>query len=354
MTSNRCTEVGRAARGALTGAVAFIAALAWAGNGGAQTTLNLSSYSTTTAWSATVGLATWMKNVEAETEGRVKVRLLETSLGKPEAHFDLAYNGIADVTLGVLGYTPSRFQASLLASMPGIGATGEILAVTLWRMFQKHAALRAEFEGVKVLSLMSTSPQQVFTRNKAVKRIEDYEGLKIRVPGGLVGEAAGALGMTRVNQPATKAYELLSAGILDGVAFPKETIEQFNLLNVVRHVTLIPGGIGGAPLFLLMNKAKWEGLSKQDQEGVMRASGEKFASFYGGLWDKRDVKAIEQMRAAGIQVEEADADLLRVIEERFKQVERGWIEQVKRSRGIDGTELLRDFRAEAKKVAAGS
>src|SRR5690554_2260897 len=108
-------------RSALTAIIAAIGAAA-ASDAQAQTTLTLSSYSPTTAWSATRGLATWIANVEEATEGRINVRLMESPLGPPAGHFDLARDGIADVTFGVLSYTPARFVIGGLASMPGAGA----------------------------------------------------------------------------------------------------------------------------------------------------------------------------------------------------------------------------------------
>lgn len=342
-------------RGLLLGCLAG-ATMAIAGGAPAlaETTLTLSSYSPTTAWSATRGLAGWIKDVEAESKGRVKVRLLETALGKPESHFDLARNGIADVTFGVLGYTPGRFEIGAVGGMPGAAATGKSISVALWRLYESEPAFQKEFEGVTVLSLTATSPQQIFTSKGPVKTIEDYKGLKVRVPGGLVAEAVAALGLTGVNQPSGKAYELLSTGILDGIAFPKETVPQFKLLDLVRHATMLPGGVGSAPLFLVMNKARFDSLPKEDQDAIMRASGEKFAAFYGSIWDERDASAVETMRNAGIQIIEADAALAEAAAARFAEVEKRWIERVKTVRNVDGAKILEKFRTEAKKVEAGT
>jgi len=320
----------------------------------AQTTLTLSSYSPTTAWSATIGLTTWIKNVESATSGRVKVRLLETPLGKPESHYDLARNGVADVTFGVLGYTPGRFEIGAVGGMPGGGATGKSISVALWRLFQAVPEFQKEFNDVKVLSLTATSPQQIFSSKGAINTIDDFKGLKIRVPGGLVSAACEALGVTGVNQPSGKAYELLSTGILDGIAFPQETIVQFKLVNLLKNSTFLPGGVGSAPIFLIMNKGKWDGLSKQDQDAIMSVSGDKFAAFYGGIWDERDAKAVDQMRQGGITIQQANPALAAAAAARFAKVEQEWIAKVKSARGADGTKILQIFRSEAKKVEAGS
>jgi TRAP-type C4-dicarboxylate transport system substrate-binding protein len=325
-----------------------------AGTAPAQTTLTLSSYSPTNGWAVHVGLGTWIKNVEEATNGRVKVRLLEAPLGKPESHFDLGRNGVADISYGVLSYTPGRFEIGEIGGMPGVGLTGKSLSVAIWRFYETNPEFRKEFEGVHVLSLVSTSPQYIFSTKPAVRKIEDFKGLKVRVPGGLISEAVAALGATPVLQPSAKAYELMSAGILDGVAFPKDTIFNFKLQSLVKSGTLLPGGLGAAPVFLIMNGKKWESLSEEDRRAIMSVSGEKFAAFYGGLWDERDNKGVEDMKKVGIDLAEPDAALVKATAERFAHIEKSWIEKVKKSRNVDGEKMLEWFRAETKKIDAKS
>ncbi len=350
LATKRRTLIGR---GVLAAALLALGA-GGSGTAQAETTLTLSSYSPTTAWSATIGLATWIKNVESATGGRVKVRLLESPLGKPESHYDLARNGVADVTFGVLGYTPGRFEIGAVGGMPGGGATGKSVSVALWRLYQAVPEFQKEFNDVKVLSLTATSPQQIFSSKGPIRTVDDFNGLKVRVPGGLVSAACEALGVTGVNQPSGKAYELLSAGILDGIAFPQETIVQFKLVELLKNSTFLPGGVGSAPIFLIMNKGKWDGLPKQDQDAIMGVSGEKFAAFYGSIWDERDAKAVEQMRKGGINIQNASPALAKAAADRFAKVEQEWIAKVKSVRGADGAKILQQFRSEARKVEAGS
>jgi len=47
----------------------------------------------------------WAEQVAEVTEGRVKVRMLAKPLGSPPSHFDLAADGIADITYGLHSFT---------------------------------------------------------------------------------------------------------------------------------------------------------------------------------------------------------------------------------------------------------
>ncbi len=77
----------------------------------AQTTLNVSTYAPYQHPLVSVALANWAKEVEKESGGKIKINILQTPLGQPQAHYDMAVNGIADITLGIPGYTPGRSRS---------------------------------------------------------------------------------------------------------------------------------------------------------------------------------------------------------------------------------------------------
>ena len=68
----------------------------------------------------------WAKQVEEVTEGRVKIRVLAKPLGAPPAHYDMARDGVADITYGLHSFIndgrflrfPRRSVLFSLAMMP--------------------------------------------------------------------------------------------------------------------------------------------------------------------------------------------------------------------------------------------
>jgi TRAP-type C4-dicarboxylate transport system substrate-binding protein len=331
--------------------IALLAAtwLAASGFAQAQTTFRVSTYAPFQHPVVSVALVNWAKEVEKETGGRVKINILQAALGQPQAHFDMAVDGISDITLGVPGYNPGRFSLVEVAGMPNVGNSAEGLSVALWRTYTKYPELQKEFAQVKILGLFTTSPMHFFNAKRPINTFEDFAGLKVRVAGGMMSDVAKTLNITPVLQPAGKVYELMSSGVIDGYIFPPETVKSFKLEKLTKYVTIIPGGLTAVPIFLAMNKAKFDALSKDDQDGLMRASGEKLSHLNGVVWDERDREGLEALKAEGVQIATTNAELTKKIFDGSQGAVDVWLTDVKK-KGIEGSEILAYFRGEVKKV----
>lgn len=319
----------------------------------ADTTFNVSTYAPYAHPVVSVGLVNWAQEVEKETNGRVKMNILQTALGQPQAHYDMAVSGIADVTLGVPGYTPGKFHVVEVSGVPGAGNSSTGLSVALWRAYEKFPAFQEEFSDVVVLGLFTTSPMHFYNAERPIKAIDDFKGLKSRVAGGMMADVATAIGLTPVLQPAGKVYELLDGGIIDAVIFPRETIKSFKLENLLKYATIVPGGLTAVPLFLVMNKAKFESLSKDDQDALMRASGENLSRINGKVWDERDQEGIDLLRSTGGVVETAEGKLLEQIETATAPVVEKWVSDVSTQADTDAAKILEYYREQVKAVEKG-
>ena len=315
------------------------------GSAQAETTFTLSSWLPPGHPIVADMIKPWAKAVEEETGGNVKIRILSKPLGAPPAHFDLAKDGVADITYGVHGYQPGRFLLTKAIELPFLGNTAEAMSVAYWRIHEKHFAEADEHQGTKLLGVMSHGPGSIFNTQRAVNSLSDLEGLKIRVGGGVVNDAAKAMGVTALLKPAPKSYELLSNGVADGVFFPQESIKSFKLTKLIRHATIVPGGMYNTSFFLVMNPGKFDSLSAEDQAGMMRASGENFARLAGKAWDMADKAGVEAMKADGVEVITASEELVNEIKAAVSHIEADWIEQVN-AKGVDGAQVMADLRAE--------
>lgn len=311
----------------------------------AATTLTLSSWLPPKHPIVADMIVPWIKEVEKATNGNVKIKILPKPLGKPPAHFDLAKDGLADVSYGVHGYQPGRFQLTKAVEMPFLGDSAVATSVAYWRMYKKHMESHNEHKGVKVLGLFTHGPGNIYNSKRPIKKLADIAGMKIRVGGGVVNQVGKNIGVTALLKPASKSYELMSNGVVDGVFFPKESIKSFKLTKLIRHATLVPGGLYNTSFFLVMNPKKFAGLSAADQAGIMKASGENFARISGKGWDDADVAGVKAMKADGVEVINATATLITEIKAKTASIEAGWVADMKK-KGIDGAQIMSDLRAE--------
>lgn len=313
-----------------------------------ETTLTLSNWIPPTHLVSSDIVEVWAKNVELATNGRVKVDVV-SALGKPQAHFDLVKNGVADVAMGVHGYTAERFKLSYGVNLPFYADNATASSVAFWRTHQKYFKQAGEFEGVKLITLWTHGPGAIHTRDKRITSIEDLENLKLRAPGGVVQDIAEEIGVTPHFAPASEAYELLSKGVIDGIFFDVESLLGFNIADQLNYSLTFPGGLYRDAHYMVMNQNTWDELSEQDQKAIMAVSGETMAWIAGKAWDAHDVAATNILRAQGHEVREAEGELLEEVKKRVANLEEEWIERANEM-GVDGKAALEFYAAEIEKM----
>ena len=291
----------------------------------------------------------WAKEVEKETEGRVKINFLTKPVTNAVGHLDAVRNGVVDLAFISYSYYPGRFDLMKFAMLPFSGNSAEATSVATWRIYEKYLKGANEHRGVKVLGVYGHGPGGVYTTDKAVTKIEDFDGLKLRIGGGMQADVAKALNVNAVVKPAPESYELLSTGVVDGVLFPPESVASFRIDNVVKNATFFPGGLYADIHGIIMNPDSFKRLSAQDQEILTRLSGEHIAHMGGKAWGDADVAALKTMKEHGVVFHQADDALISAVKERTAQFEKSWLDAAK-AKGIDGPAALAEFRATLKEL----
>ncbi len=312
-----------------------------------ETVLTLSNWLPPSHPVVTDMIMPWAEQVKEATNGRVTINMLAKGLGHPKAHFDIARDGLADVTFSVHGYTPGRFLLTQVAEFPFSGKTSEAMSVAYWTVYNKYFMKANEHEGTKLLGLFTHGPGHIFTTNKAVTSAADLKGLKMRVGGGAINEIATGLGSVPLLKPARESYELMSNGVADGTYLPLESVVAFNVDGLLKHGTLVPGGLYNISFFLVMNEGRWNALSKEDQDAIMSVSGEHFARLAGKAWDAADAAALKKMQDQGNEIIPASDMLVGEIIDVSTPIEEKWIAEAE-GKGVDARAALEDLRALAK------
>src|SRR5687767_2369588 len=315
----------------------------------AQSTLTYSTW-VPPSHHLSVWQANWPADVEKATGGRVKFQSLPKAPAAPPGTFDAVRDGLVDLSYVTASYTPARHILPLMAELPGAGETAEINSIAYSRIDWKHFHKAGEYKGVKLLAVWTHGPGQMFTK-KAVAKIADVQGLKIRTGGGIAEAVANALGASAFVKPAPESYELLKSGVADGVFFPLESIVSFKLDTVLEQATLFPGGMYSSAFGFFMNEDKWAKLSKQDQAAIEKLSYEYVARSNGKSWDAADQKGLDGLKKAGVKIVNADPKLLAEVQKRSAPIIDDWVKKAS-AKGVNAKAALAEFRAELKKVAS--
>ncbi|MFC7703696.1 TRAP transporter substrate-binding protein [Plastorhodobacter daqingensis] len=318
---------------------------------GAETVLRLNNWLPPGHRQMTGVIEPWMEQVAEATEGRVRIMPTDASLGAPPRQYDLAVDGIADVTVGVLGYTPGRFTLAGVAELPFVGETATGLSTALWKVHEEFFQEADEYKGVQLLGLYANATGHIMTGANVtpVRQIADYGGKKFRVGGGIVQEVNPALGGVNVAVPANEVYEILSQGIADGTLLPYEAYPSFNLTGVIGASTTVPGGLYSSTWFVVMNKARFDALPPEDQQAIMSVSGAALARLAGEAQDAAETEARAIMEADGVEMIVADEAFVSEARERLAALEAQWVDAAGRL-GVDGAAALEMMRQEVAAV----
>ncbi|MGO4855413.1 TRAP transporter substrate-binding protein [Phaeovulum sp. W22_SRMD_FR3] len=214
--------------------------------------------------------------VGAKTNGGVTVKLYnggELGAG-PVDQYSRVVDGVAELAISLPGYTASNFPLTLLTELPGV-ITETHGTQDIW----DHIDLfQPEYKRAHLVSLWSSAPNLLFTRDKAVRTPADLAGLKIRVPSRNAGLQVEVWGGAPVSMPVSEVYNALQTGVIDGAMIDGTAVGAFKLSEVANYITM---GMDTtiSPFFIVMNKDVYADLSEAEKAAIDAAG--KQASFDG-------------------------------------------------------------------------
>lgn len=302
---------------------------AWVGQVQAQTDLVLSSWLPPRHPIVVNAIKPWAKEIEQVTEGRVSVRVLGKPLGSPPAHFDMAKDGVADITYGLHSFSQdNRFTKSEIGQFSFLGDDAIATSKAFYTVYSEDLGAVSDHQGTKLLGLFVHGPGLLHNNKRRIDTPEDFSGLKIRVPGGYIANLTEELGATPLFMSSTEVYEKLSRGVIDGAAFTYEALTAFKLTDYIKYSMKVPGGIYNTSWFLVMNEGQWNSISAEDQAAIEGISGLAFAERVGQAWDDADIKAEEEIVKAGIELYEASEPVLGAMQPAAQALEKAWAESL--------------------------
>ena len=258
-------------------------------------------------------LEPWEKAVEDQSGGRIDVQLFPSMQlgGKPPQLFDQARDGIVDVSWTLLGYTPGRFPISEVFELPFVAGSATATTNAL-QVFQAKY-LTEELAEVHPLLVHAPSAYKIHTKDSTVAALPDLAGLKIRAPSRTMTDGLNALGATAVGMPVPEVPQALTTGVIDGAVIPWEVFGSLRIEGVTRDHTEFGtenGGLSGAVMALVMNKATYDGLPDDLKAVIDANSGAALAAIAGPAFDEaEDVERQKAIEAGGTITVIPEADL---------------------------------------------
>jgi TRAP-type C4-dicarboxylate transport system substrate-binding protein len=226
----------------------------------------------------------WAKEIETRTNNRVKINVYPGgSLTQAPQCYEGVVNGVSDLGMSCFAYTRGRFPLLEGLDLPLGYPNGQVATQAANDMVEKYQP--AEVADTHVLYLHAHGPG-ILASKKPVRTLEGLKGLKVRATG-LSTKIVTALGGAPVGMSQPETYEALQKGVVDATLCPIETLKGWKQGEVIEAVT--DSSVIGytTSMFVVMNKAKWDGLPADIQE-IFTAVSKEWVPKHGEAWDKAD------------------------------------------------------------------
>ena len=137
---------------------------------------------------------------------------------------------------------------------------------------------------------------------KEIKSVADLKGLKMRLGGGLFGDAMLKLGVVAQNMPVGEVYQALEKGTLDAVEFVGPYDDQKLGFNKVAPFYYYPGWWEGGPeVDFFINQKAFDGLSAENKAIIEAATNVAHIDMLA-KYDALNPTALKQLVAAKTKV----------------------------------------------------
>jgi len=240
--------------------------------------------------------AAWCEEVGERTNGRVKITHYSgQTLTQADQNFQGVKSGMSDIGSSVLQYTRGRFPIMDFINLPMGYPTGQVATAIINEVYEKFA--QKEFDEVKVLYLHAHGPGFIHTKGKPVHKMEDLKGLKIRSHGP-TASMIKALGGTPTAFPMNELYQSLQKGVVQGGLYPLESNKGWKMAEVTDYVIACYPTAYSLGFYVVMNKDKWELLSKEDQE-IIEEINSAWIYKHGKTWEAGAFEGINFLLLAG-------------------------------------------------------
>ena len=179
-------------------------------------------------------LEDWGSSVEKASGGTIKFKVYPSQqLGKAFDHYDMARDGIADLTYINPGYQPGRFPVIGAGELPFLitNAKGGSQAIDAW--YRKYAG--TEMKDVKFCLAFFHDPGTFHSVKKKITVPGDIKGMKIRPAHATMAQFVSQLGGSNVQSSAPEVRDILEKGVAEAVTFPWGSVPLFGIDKVTKY-----------------------------------------------------------------------------------------------------------------------
>lgn len=279
--------------------------------------------------------------VKERTKGQVEIKVFPAQqLGTDPEMVQQAQMGTLEIVLPPTAKI-SGFAAQLqLADLPFLFPSKETCYQVLDGPVGDKVLALLDAKGLKGVSFWESGFKQI-TANKAIRKPEDFAGMKVRVmESPLLIAQYKQVKANPVPIDFAETYNALQQGVVDAQENPLVSIVNMKFYEVQKYTMLSNHGFLGYAF--LFSKKVYDGLPADIQK-IMRDTARELASFERQDTARREAGYIERIKKGGSQIVTLSPQELQAFEKAFRPVHQQFAKTI-------GEDLLKETYAHIEKL----
>jgi tripartite ATP-independent transporter DctP family solute receptor len=249
-----------------------------------------------------LGAKRFSELVNQYTKGEIEVTIFASAqLGGEQTTAKMCQLGTLDISLQAVNNTSMWYRPLDVYIMPFIFRNREhVDSVLFGPIGKKIEEEYIEASHMRIISWFEWGDRAIFNNKRAVNKPDDLSGIKIRVPKNPVMVATyNQLGATATAIDWGELYSALQQGLADGLEGPPQGMIDMKFNDFLKYYSYINVFYGLADV--VMNEKVFQGLSKENQQAILRA-GEEAGAYQRWLSAKSHVDGLSKLSELGVQV----------------------------------------------------
>jgi TRAP-type transport system periplasmic protein len=314
----------------------------------APVTLRFSHWSPPQHPMSAIAVPEWVNAIEKASNGSIKIQVFPSQqLGKAVDHYDIARDGVADISWANAGLQPGRFPVAQALEMPWLYSdpAGATLAFDEWY----RPLAQKEMKDVRVCLLHALFPSVIHSKRE-IKAIEDFKGLKMRTANATQARYASGMGATIVPVPAPEARDAIEKGVAESILFPWQSLIIFGIDNILNYHMDAP--FSGNGFELIFNKASYDKLSPNQKKVIDAHCTPEWSARFASAWNKMEADGRGNLAARpGHVIYKPSDKFMSDVKAAADPVKKEWADSVRKA-GYDPDALWNDLLEKLKKYNA--
>jgi tripartite ATP-independent transporter DctP family solute receptor len=257
--------------------------------------------------------------VEQKSGGKIKVRLFPSGqLGGDLQTVSALQGGTIDLTVLNAGLLVGQVKEFGLFDLPFLFASGKEADAVVDGPFGRKLADLLPAKNLMSLGYWELGFRNLTNSRRPVTKLEEIQGLKVRVvQSPLYIDLFNTLGANAVPLPFPELYPALEQKTVDGQENPVTLINTSKFYEVQKHLTLTRHTYN--PQIVVFSKRVWDRLDA-DEKKLIEDAAQEARTFQREFSREQETKALEAVKAAGMQVVELSAAEVTRIREKVQPV----------------------------------